>query len=637
VVFFLATLQLKWIQEMVRGSSFANNNNINKSNEELDDGEHQQTGRDERCSTSDVRDFMMSVGVQDNVNIVEPVPRAVPGAIMVGATNDTEDDDTQSGREEGSARLEVRDFMMSLGVQNNVNIVEAVPGAIRVGATNDAEDDTQQLDVGEDISDGPIIAHLAPDETNFEEMFEERLAARIAHDRMESRSQEVYRTTREISLVSYDNVVVVADEVKETSTYYCGLTKRHQWICAMIIVLVLAGGVAAYLLLRNENSEDSPPRGELTEDFVPTPTVSQSEAPSFSPLPLDPPLFDELRSWIAPTSEDLLPFNDPSSPQSQALAWLYDDPISMTPGRSTRTVLERYVLAVLYYTTSGPSWRFDYLSRDDVCMWNEDGQTVESLLAVNSTLQSNGVYCLDYDGGGSIAALILMGNNLRGPIPWELFLLTNLEVFNVESNGLTGSIPSRINELTNLEFLSLNDNGLTGSIPAALNPLTRLEVFWAQFNALMGPLPETFSPVTTSIFLDANHLTGSIPESWGLTMPWLQSVTLVGNSLTGTLPSTFGQLSTLSKLFLNHNMLTGTIPLEMTQLSSLVVFSMKSNSFRGSVQETLCSSLLLPQLITLSADCDEVDCPCCTICCYDNQLFCDEEVEQGNVTRRRIL
>ena len=154
---------------MVQGSSFSNNNNNNnnKSNEELD-GEYQQTGREERRSTSEVRDFMVSVGVQENVNIVEIVPRTVPGAILVGAT------------------------------------------------TNDAEDDTQQLDVGDDISDGPIIAHLAPDETNFEEMFEERLAARIAHDRMDSRRLEMNRS-RQVSIVSDDDVVVVADEVKNVT------------------------------------------------------------------------------------------------------------------------------------------------------------------------------------------------------------------------------------------------------------------------------------------------------------------------------------------------------------------------------------------------------------------------------------
>ena len=60
------------------------------------------------------------------------------------------------------------------------------------------------------------------------------------------------------------------------------------------------------------------------------------------------PLVTELQSFIAPTDNDFLVFMDPESPQSQALAWLRDDPITLTPGRSTETVLDGYVLAVIY-------------------------------------------------------------------------------------------------------------------------------------------------------------------------------------------------------------------------------------------------------------------------------------------------
>jgi hypothetical protein len=528
--------------------------------------------------------------------------------------------------EEGRSSMDVRDFMMSVGVQDNINIVEpvprAVPGAMMVGATNDAENDTH-LDVNEDVSDGPIIAHLAPDETNFEEMFEERLAARMAHERMGSRRLEVNRS-RQVSLVSDDDVVVVADEVKDASTY-TGVTKRRECILAMILLLVVAGGVAVYLLLRNNNSGGSSQKDELAEDSVTTPTVSESEAPSFSPLPLDP-LVEEMRSWIAPTSEDLLPFRDPSSPQSQALAWLQDDSIAMTPGRSTRTVLERYVLAVLYYSTSGPSWRFGYLSREDVCTWNEDGITIDSP-DVNNTAQSKGVFCLG--DGESVDFIALMGNKLHGRLPWELVLLTNLESVNFQSNELTGSIPSWIGELTSLESIALSYNQLTGSIPAGISKLTRLSLFWADQNALTGPLPDSFPPLIYHIYLQVNRLTGSIPESWGTAMPSLASICLFGNLLTGTLPSTIGSLSHLGSLWIDNNLMSGTIPTEISQLSSLGWLTMGGNAFTGSLEQSLCVSL--PEWAFLSADCDEIDCPCCTRCCYDNDLDCNGVA--ANVTR----
>ena len=76
---------------------------------------------------------------------------------------------------------------------------------------------------------------------------------------------------------------------------------------------------------------------------------------------------EELRS---PTEDNLLPFADPSSPQSQALAWLRDDPITLTPGRTFETALERYVLAVLYFTTSGPARVGFFLNDTGHCTWN---------------------------------------------------------------------------------------------------------------------------------------------------------------------------------------------------------------------------------------------------------------------------
>jgi Leucine-rich repeat (LRR) protein len=543
----------------------------NHKNPEKIDDHHDHSGREEARSSMDVRDFMMSVGVQDNVNIVEPVPRTVPGAIMVGATNDAEDD-------------------------TQLDVVE-----------------------DEDVSDGPIIAHLAPDETDLEAMVEERLAARMAHERMEStRRQEVNRS-RQVSLVSDDDVVVVADEVKDVSKHSNMTTERRNWILVMILLLFIAGGVAVYFLLRNNNTKDSSQKDELAEDSVTTPTVSQSEAPSFSPVPLDP-LVDELWPWIASASEDLLPFSDPSSPQSQALSWLQDDPIAMTPGRSTRTVLERYVLAVLYYSMLGPSWRFDYLSREDVCAWNQEGQAQG-----NHTLLSKGVFCVE--DGETIDTLSLTENNLRGSIPWELVLLTTLEYVNFESNGLTSSIPSRIGELTSLDSLLLGQNELTGSIPAGISKLTRLKWFMAVANDLTGPLPDTLPSSTLNIVLDSNRLTGPIPESWGTDMPFIQIIGLGGNLLAGSLPSSIGLLSQLGYLWIHNNLLTGTIPTELGQLSDLVWLAMEDNVFTGTV-EPLCAPLeehfILSEYFILSADCEEIDCPCCTKCCYDNKLNCDE-------------
>jgi hypothetical protein len=310
-------------------------------------------------------------------------------------------------------------------------------------------------------------------------MLEERWEARMAAQAKKERTgQVVVNHAVGVSRVD-DNDIVVLDDGKDVRTHP-GQQRRRCRILDILVLLLVVGGVAAvFLFLRDK--EDRQVDGSQASAAFDAP----SDSPSFSPFPIDP-LLEELRSWIAPTREDLVRFLDPSSPQSQALAWLHNDPITSTPGRSTHTVLERYVLAVFYYSTSGPSWKFDYLSDEDVCIWN-DGKSV-----TNSSEPMTGVYCVE--GGESVGTLALSENKLRGTIPWELALLTSLEVIDVGLNSLTGSIPTRIIDPTNLLVIVVLWNELTGSIPAGISALTRLQGFWASENGLTGPFaPYIFS------------------------------------------------------------------------------------------------------------------------------------------------
>ena len=470
----------------------------------------------------------------------------------------------------------ISDFMMAIGVQDNVNLqTDGImrPGAVHVRPSSNATDDGDDtyLDINEDISNRPIEAHLASDEADMEAILEARWAARIAQ-RLEESTRQERNQTREISPDRADDIVVVADEVKDVRTD-SGQKKRRKRIMAIMLLLLVVGGVAAFLMLQNQ--KDNPVDGPGALSVSDAPSNEPSVAPSFSPVPVDP-LVEEMRSWIAPNREDLTKFLDPASPQSQALAWLQDDPITLTPGRSTRTVLERYVLAVLYYSTSGPSWRDDYLSDDDVCTWN-NGRP-----ATNDTESLAGVYCVD--DGESIGTLALSENNLRGSLPWELALLTSLEVLDVGLNSLTGSIPTQIIDLNWLRVLIIQVNSLTGPIPAEISKLTRLEIFLARKNGLTGTLPTSFSPVTVEIDLGTNRLKGPIPESWWTTMPALIRLLLRENSLTGSLPSTLDRLSNLRELLIYDNLLTG--PLPTTFPASTVSIYLDQNNFSGSIPNT---------------------------------------------------
>ena len=422
-----------------------------------------------------------------------------------------------------------------------------------------------------------IVAHLALDEEDIRAMYHEQLETEVR-----------------LALVTTDATIVVADEVKKDDAPIPrpaggsnkGTTKR--WILmALLVCLVVGAGLGGVMYWVLQDDEE---QGGLPNE--------QQEDPD--------PLVMELKSFIAPTVDDLLVFLDPESPQSQALAWLREDPITLTPGRSSEIVLERYVLAVLYYTTAGPKWKQFPLRDSDHCTWNK-------ALVWSGEIVYDGVLCAvaaDEDatgGAGRMESLHLGGNNLFGSLPWELVLLTSLKSIILDDNVVTGSLPTRITELT------------------------RLERFWAWSNRLTGTVPALFSPHMLDIDLSKNLFSGTLPELWGTEMSSIREIRVFENALTGTLPTTMGLLSNLTLFSTYSNQLTGTVPTELGLLRSLQVVDIRMNSLTGSVNETLCSSTLAPELVLavmVEADCDEVECPCCTVCCFNNAMgSCDDMTE----------
>ena len=492
---------------------------------------------------------------------------------------------------------------MSLEVQDNINIVEelaataattvattraTLPGAVlvRPNAPPSKDDHGPQTsprrdhhdddvdDVGDDrdrsTEDGMspvLVAHLAPDEEDIRAMYQQQLATEVERMRQE--------------LVT-DATIVVADEVKigleeptqrrsSSSRRRCGVNQRMKMrIMVGILVLVVIGaglGGVLYWILQDDNEPGQTQKGKEQQQ-------------------LDP-LVEELRSFIAPTEEDLLPFSDPSSAQSKAVAWLHEDLITNTPGRTTATVLDRYVLAVFKYSTSG--WPNPFLSSESVCSWT-------------------GVVCTD----DIVTTLDLYTPSIfiAGTFPWELILLTNITTLDFSFSQLTGVIPTRINELTKLETLWLEHNLFSGT--------------------LLPDLPQSL----TGLYLHGNQFTGTIPDVWGSSLPKLETLVIYenqltgtllanfpesmiilnlnGNEFTGTIPDVWGSsLPNLEELYIYKNQFTGTIPSSLGQISSLTSFEFGSNNFTGSVDSFFCTGRSWSGLI---ADCDKVVCSCCTGC-----------------------
>jgi hypothetical protein len=124
-----------------------------------------------------------------------------------------------------------------------------------------------------------------------------------------------------------------------------------------------------------------------------------------------------------PSSEDIallssLSFDNgtalqtPSTPQNNALVWLANNTNLDT--YSDEKKIQRYVLAVLYYSTNGTDWlnKDGWLSNGDECDWYN---LADGSFCINGSVVELDFYDVDTK----------KGNNLVGTIPNELALLSH--------------------------------------------------------------------------------------------------------------------------------------------------------------------------------------------------------------------
>ncbi len=143
--------------------------------------------------------------------------------------------------------------------------------------------------------------------------------------------------------------------------------------------------------------------------------------------------------------------------------------------------------------------------------------------------------------------------------------------WNVSVNNLhEGSWYGVSVENGHITSINLQNNHLTGSIPSKIKNLTYLR----------------------ELYLSGNYLTGNIPVALG-NLENLETLSLGSCLLSGNIPASLGSLSKLQNLYLNSNKLTGSIPAELGNLNELVNLYLNSNSLSGTIPSSL---NLLPKL-----------------------------------------
>ncbi|CAL9115668.1 unnamed protein product [Musa textilis] len=198
----------------------------------------------------------------------------------------------------------------------------------------------------------------------------------------------------------------------------------------------------------------------------------------------------------------------------------------------------------------------------------------------------------------NLQMLYLQYNFISGQIPKTIAGLQNLQILSLEHNHISGQIPETIGGLQNLQLLSLDNNLISGQIPATIGGLQNLHELYLSGNSVIGQIPDTIGRLHSLEYLDIsnNNLSGSLPKTMGglcnLTM-----IHLSQNNISGELTNLFDGLSACTQwtsslsLYMQSNHLNGTIPSSMGRVSQLRDLYLSSNSLVGNITEAHFSNL----------------------------------------------
>ena len=378
--------------------------------------------------------------------------------------------------------------------------------------------------------------------------------------------------------------------------------------CFLVFACFIAGAVATAWYIFNTQKLNSK-----------SPQLSVANATSF---PTNGPTLstDGLKELILGLLPDTARSLEKDTPQHDAFTWLESE-INGDYKGDYRRMLQRYALAVFYYSTGGPQWprQSGWMTSDDECTWeftsttypcNTDGNIIWIDMRQNSLIGGLPVEVSRLLP--TIRGIDLSENQLDEVFPTHLQMLVDLEYYSVEANHLTGSLPSEIGLLTNIQYLSLSQNRFSGIIPSIIGRLTNLRFLSLAMNSLTGTLPTEFGllrnietvdlernrlngtippqfqllPGLSHLALSMNFFTGGIPSGFG-NINGLTSLTIDENDLVGPVPSELGRLTALRTLWLHQNALTGNIPSEFGSIQSLVWLDMSDNLLQGSIPEEI--------------------------------------------------
>jgi len=199
-------------------------------------------------------------------------------------------------------------------------------------------------------------------------------------------------------------------------------------------------------------------------------------------------------------------------------------------------LIQRYVMAVFYFSTRGDRWT----------QCSAPPPLVDSVDPAGAEADANNLCTIMVSGFESGSDAWLTSGNECG---WggigcnEDGFVVRIEM---EQNGVGGTIAHELSRLQNLRNLVLEEGILTGTIPTELGEIRSLEQIDLNFNLLQGSIPEELYDLSNLRQLDLND-----------------------NELTGTISTSIMELAKMSFFQIENNFFTGTIPTQMGALLDL--------------------------------------------------------------------
>lgn len=394
-----------------------------------------------------------------------------------------------------------------------------------------------------------------------------------------------------------DDDVIIGTTVKSISGLICYHSHLHSFWCLVLVLLMVV--IIPFILIFFSKATDN--EEVLSQSFL------------------------TLREEFFRISEHAL--FDRGSPQFRALKWLANSNITDVGDLHSNALLQRYVMAVLYFSTSGHEWtkKGNFLNEEKhVCEW---GSVISS---PRSDCEGPCIIC--DEESKSIIHISLTSNGLIGTIPKEISELGKLQSIFMDRNILRGTIPPSLQRLQNLTAFFAGQNRLSGTLPDFSNwhSIEQIHLWRNQLNGTLDHVGFEHMKSLRYLSVAVNKFEGEIPQEL-FNLPELETLFLVDNGFQGTLPDLNENTKNLQVLYLSHNNITSTLDKSICKAENLKILSLINNKFTGTIPECIASlplqELLLSEnnfvgdvhticdsnLRVLQVDCT-VNCTCCDGC-----------------------